>query len=145
MAWKCSIIVLERCGLSFNSGAGPLLENHDWNLQLGAVTDVWIEAERGYARAKFSRSAHAEEVFQDVKDGIRSSISLAFIVHEMKLVKNSDKGPDEFLVTDYEPIELSLVSVPADYTVGVDRDGRKDFAVRILESGKRPMKTAADG
>ena len=64
--------------------------------------------------------ARAEEVFQDVIDGIRRNVSVGYLIHEAQLVNTKD-GLETYRVTDWEPFEVSIVSVPADPTVGVGR------------------------
>ena len=100
---------------------GSLLLNHDWDDQVGVVESVRIDADRkGRAVVRFGRSAHAEEIFQDVKDGIRKHVSVGYRVLGAKLKETRDDN-DVYLITDWEPYEISLVSVPADITVGVGR------------------------
>ena len=103
------------------SGAN-LLMDHDSRDVVGVVESVEIGADR-VARAvvRFGRSARAEEVWQDVRDGIRRNVSFGYIVHKAVLVETGSDGPDTYRVTDYEPFEISLVSVPADASVGVGR------------------------
>jgi hypothetical protein len=55
-----------------------------------------------------------------VDDGILVNVSTGYRVHEMVLEKQSDSG-DTYRVTDWEPLEASLVGIPADPTVGVGR------------------------
>lgn len=100
----------------------PFLADHNTKDQIGVVEDVRLDSD-GVARAKvrFSRSARGEEIFQDVLDGIRSKISVGYIIHDYKSVESRD-GEEVFRVTDWEPYEISVVSVPADDTVGVGRE-----------------------
>lgn len=98
-----------------------LLCDHDTRDVVAVVESVEIGSDK-VARAvvRFGRSVRAEEVFRDVVDGIRVNVSVGYIVHEAILDGTKD-GYDTYRVTDWEPFELSLVSVPADATVGVGR------------------------
>lgn len=102
------------------SGAN-LLCDHNTRDVVGVVESVEIGADR-VARAvvRFGKSARAEEVWQDVKDGIRRNVSVGYLIHKAQLVESVD-GLDTYRITDWEPLEVSLVSVPADATVGVGR------------------------
>ncbi len=102
------------------SGAN-LLCDHDMTDVVGVVESVEIGVDR-VARAvvRFGRSARAEEVWQDVKDGIRRNVSVGYMIHQATLVETRD-GLETYRVTDWEPFEISLVSVPADASVGVGR------------------------
>ena len=55
-----------------------------------------------------------------MRDGIRRNVSFGYMIHKAVLVETAD-GVDTYRVTDFEPFEISLVSVPADATVGVGR------------------------
>jgi HK97 family phage major capsid protein/HK97 family phage prohead protease len=102
------------------SGAN-LLCDHDARDVVGVVESVEIGADR-VARAvvRFGKSARAEEVWQDVRDGIRRNVSVGYLIHKAQLVETKD-GVETYRVTDWEPFEVSMVSVPADATVGVGR------------------------
>jgi len=104
-----------------NNGAALLL-NHDRDQQPGVVESAEIgKDKRGKAIVRFGNSSLAEEIFRDVKEGIRRLVSFAYRVHEMVLEKESDNG-DLYRVTDWEPLEISIVSVPADPSVGIGRE-----------------------
>lgn len=98
-----------------------LLVDHDSRDVVGVIESVEIGADK-IARAvvRFGKSARAEEVWQDVRDGIRRNVSVGYMIHKAQLVEERD-GVETFRVTDWEPFEVSLVSVPADPTVGVGR------------------------
>ncbi|MGO4521123.1 phage major capsid protein [Dyella sp. 2RAF44] len=101
---------------------GALLMDHNWRDQIGVVENAWIDPsdKRGRAVVRFGKSARAEEIFQDVIDEIRTKISVGYNVHAIKLVE--ERGDtDVYRVTDWEPLEISFVSVPADTSVGVGR------------------------
>jgi hypothetical protein len=115
----------------FKQQAVPFLLNHKWDDQIGTVTDYGIRGSKAFAQVKVSRSKEGEEILQDIVDGIRSNISVGYIVHEMKEVEKSANTMAEawddksvFLITKWEPLEISLVSVPADATVGIGRSAR---------------------
>lgn len=102
------------------SGAN-LLCDHDTKDVVGVVESVEIGADRvGRAVVRFGKSARAEEVWQDVRDGIRRNVSVGYMIHKAQLVETKD-GLETYRVTDWEPFEVSLVSVPADASVGVGR------------------------
>ena len=106
--------------LRLKSGA-PLLVGHDTADQVGVVEDYEISPDKKLRiLARFGRSARAEEIWQDVLDGIRRNTSVGYIIHDLVLVK-SEEGVNTYRVTDWEPLEGSLVPVPADPTVGAGR------------------------
>ena len=97
--------------------SAPLLFNHDPDKVIGVVERAWIDGEkrRGYATVKFSRNAFAQEVLADVKDGVLRNVSFGYQINEM------EQRGDNFVATSWEPYEVSVVSIPADPTVGVGR------------------------
>lgn len=108
----------------------PLLVGHDTRDQVGVVEDFEITSEKKLRlKARFSRSARAEEIFRDVVDGIRKNTSVGYIIHDLILVKQED-GVSTYRVTDWEPYEGSLVPIPADPTVGVGRAAEPPMAPR---------------
>ncbi len=101
------------------SGRAPLLLDHDMEKQIGVIESVELSADRKLrARVRFGRSALAEEVYQDVVDGIRANVSVGYRVNKME---RSASGKDEYLVRSWSPLEVSVVSIPADPSVGVGR------------------------
>ncbi|MEN9317314.1 MAG: hypothetical protein RIS35_3707 [Pseudomonadota bacterium] len=109
--------------LSFiNSGRAPLLMDHDPSDQIGVVEEVSIGPDRvARARVRFGRSGDAEEVFQDVVDGIRSNVSVGYVIHEIEAAGVSEMGREVYRVRRWMPLEVSMVSIPADVSVGVGR------------------------
>lgn len=103
------------------SGA-PLLVGHDTADQVGVVENFEIASDRKLrVLARFGKSARAEEIWQDVLDDIRRNTSVGYLIHDLVLEK-SEEGVNTYRVTDWEPLEGSLVAVPADPSVGVGRD-----------------------
>lgn len=112
---------------------GPLLMDHDSRDHVGVIESVQIGADRiCRAVVRFGKSARAEEVFQDVLDGIRRNVSVGYMIHEAKLVETSE-DKDVYRVTDWEPFEVSIVSVPADASVGVGRSADEESPVEVIE------------
>lgn len=110
------------------NNAGALLMDHNTKDQIGVVEKTWIDTATRKARAlvRFGKSARASEILQDVIDGIRKNVSVSYSIQRMKLMKSekidgTNETVDTYRVTDWEPLEISLVSVPADVTVGVGR------------------------
>lgn len=99
----------------------PLLWNHNTDEIIGVVERVWLDGNKLRAAVRFSMNEDGEEKFRDVTDGIIRNVSIGYMVHEMVLEGRSDESGDTYQVVDWEPYEISLVSVPADETVGVGR------------------------
>jgi len=107
----------EAVDLARLSDGAPLLFNHDPARVIGVVERAWIDGKkkRGYVAVKFSRNAFAQEVLADVKDGVLRNVSVGYQIADME-----QRGED-FVATRWSPYEVSVVSIPADPTVGVGR------------------------
>lgn len=108
--------------LSFlNSGNAPLLDSHNRHdglkAQIGVILRAWLEKKRIYIEVRFSRKDSAQDIKQDVIDGIVKNVSVGYTV-----VKNEPVDIEgNYRVIRWQPTEASFVSVPADTTVGVGR------------------------
>lgn len=124
------------------SSGGPLLMDHDARDHVGVIESVRIDADRvGRAVVRFGRSQRAEEIFQDVKDGIRRNVSVGYTIHRATLVEMRE-DQEIYRVTDWEPHEVSLVSVPADTSVGVGRAMEDPRTVEQDEQAETPKPQA---
>jgi HK97 family phage major capsid protein/HK97 family phage prohead protease len=102
-----------------NDGA-PLLYNHDTNQLIGVIERAWLEGGRGYVTARFSQNDLAQQVMGDVADNVLRNVSFGYRV--MNMVSDGAEGTDAtFTATRWAPYEVSLVTIPADPTVGIGR------------------------
>ncbi|MCM0018425.1 MAG: phage major capsid protein [Tagaea sp.] len=132
------------CDLDWmKSGRAPALVDHDPTDQVGVVVEASLDADRaGRAVVRFGKSARAEEIFNDVMDGIRTNISVGYEIHELLLVKEGDDLAT-YRATKWTPLELSFVSIPADRTVGVGRsaDGESEPKPVPVKAGRQKEPT----
>lgn len=99
----------------------PLLLNHSTYEQVGRITGLRVDDDRRLrGKLRFSRSTLGQEVQQDVVDGIRIEASIGYQIKQTTETEEEGKIP-EVRATRWMPMEGSLVPVPADATVGVDR------------------------
>jgi HK97 family phage major capsid protein len=106
--------------LSFmNSGRAPLLLDHDPSKQIGVIESVSLDGSARKLRAtvRFGKSELASEVYGDVADQIRGNVSIGYSIS--KMVKEADGKT--YRATAWRPVEASIVSIPADTSVGVGR------------------------
>ena len=98
----------------------PLLINHQQEPVIGVVERANIDSDKvGRAIVRFGKSRMADEIFEDVKDGIRSQVSVGYRIHEME--KDNSSEESLYRAVDWEPYEVSIVSIAADQSVGVGR------------------------
>jgi HK97 family phage major capsid protein/HK97 family phage prohead protease len=122
------------------NNSAPLLFNHNRDEVIGVVEFAKVENSRGIAVVRFGNSEKAKEVFSDVVDGIMKNVSVGYQIDEMKLEGEKD-GVETYRVTGWQPFEISIVSIPADNTVGVGRstEGLKECEVKILNQKKEAI------
>ena len=128
--------------LSFaRSGTMPLLLDHDPRQQIGVVEDVSLDgsARRLRATVRFGRNGLAKEVFDDVVDGIRSNISVGYHVNSMV-----EDSANSYRVDNWLPMEVSVVSIPADRTVGVGRSAIEAPPAKPKTETRNEVKTMTD-
>lgn len=123
-----------------NDGA-PLLFNHNMDEIIGVVERAWIgDDKRGHAKVRFAKTARAEEVLSMVNDGILRNVSFGYRINEMTESVKDKKSV--YTATRWEPFEVSMVTVPADHTVGVGRaegsDERDVLVHRMSEESAQP-------
>lgn len=117
--------------LSRLNQVGVLLFNHDTDVVLGKVIRAWVENGRGMAEVEFDTDDDAEKIFGKVKSGTLKTTSVRYSVDAWEEVAAGKQSADgRFtgpcqIARRWTPLEVSIVSVPADATVGVGRsDGQ---------------------
>lgn len=116
----------------FNNGLGTVLFNHDRDAVVGHIEKVWLEENRGKALVRFDTDEQSETIFQKVQSGTLQGVSVGYAINRYEVLEDEDtkstngrfNGP-AYVVTDWEPLEISIVSVPADPTVGVGRSAEE--------------------
>ena len=97
----------------FTGGKAPVLWNHNPDELIGTVERSYLEGKKLKADIRFSSSEKAQQIKRDVENGIIKNASIGYTVDA---VEEDDQG--QLIVTRFTPIELSLVAVPADPSIG---------------------------
>ena len=107
---------------------GVLLFNHDRNRVIGKVNRAWIEDLRGMAEVEFDSDEDADLIYQKVKSGTLKTTSVGYQIDSWEeVMPNKQSADGRFtgpadIARKWTPYEISIVSVPADPTVGVGRE-----------------------
>lgn len=104
------------------SGNAPVLNDHDrWgglDSVLGVVSSASLDSasNTGEAQLRFSSRDAVQPYFQDVQDGILRNVSFGYRTYQYDMIPPGQEGNDQWIyrATDWEPYEISLVSIPAD-------------------------------
>lgn len=118
LSHKSGAVMLERLNKT-----GCLLYNHNRDKVIGKVIKASVKNRRGIATVQFDDDDESLIYYNKVKNGTLRNVSVGYIVHEQQ---RTATGKDEtmhvtYTATKWEPIEISIVSVPADISVGVGR------------------------
>lgn len=128
---------------------GCVLFNHNRNIVVAKVEKAWIESNRGKAKIRFDEDDESEKIYQKVKSGTLRGVSTGYCVSNWETVQQGKKSLDgRFkgpcnIAKRWMPYEISIVSIPADATVGIGRsmdevNGRTfDYYSRQLQINKR--------
>jgi HK97 family phage major capsid protein/HK97 family phage prohead protease len=121
--WGVEILRIDENTIDFQrlNNSAPLLFNHDPDVVIGVVEKAWIEEGKAKAKVRFGNSSKAKEVWEDVRDGIMKNVSVGYQIKDMQLVEKREDN-EVYEVTKWLPLEISIVSIPADNTVGVGRN-----------------------
>ena len=109
------------------SEIGCVLYNHNRDKVIGKVLSVQVSNGRGEAEIEFDDDAESEIIFKKVQSGTLKGVSVGYMVEVWEDVAANKKSSDGrftgpcSVATRWTPYEISIVSVPADPTVGVGR------------------------
>ncbi len=107
---------------------GCVLFNHKRDQVIGQVLKAWNENARGIARIRFDEDEASDVIYKKVQSGTLKGVSVGYLVDSWEEVMPGKKSADgRFLgpceiAKKWVPYEISIVSVPADPTVGVGRE-----------------------
>lgn len=106
--------------LSTLNAAAPLLWNHNRDQMIGVVEKAWVEGKRGYVQVRFGASPLAVQMRADVDAKVIRNVSVGYRI--LSITERQPKsGRAVITATSWRPYEVSLVSVPADPSVGLGR------------------------
>lgn len=123
----------------------PLLADHsayDIDDVHGVVERAWVQNGEGRALVRFASDAETETIWQKVKEGVLRNVSVGYMVHAYQEIKD---GARRILrAIDWEPMEISLVAVPADYRAQVRSKSAEQVQCIIHRSHEDIMTTEAN-
>lgn len=119
-----------------SGGAAPLLFNHDWNDPVGMIDAGRIKDGRLLVDAHLFDTPRAKEVRAMMEGGLRN-VSIGYEIDAMDEVARG-----KFVATSWTPLEVSIVTVPADPSVGIGRSNDSPKPVRVTRSETAPAETS---
>lgn len=105
--------------------SAPVLDNHGaYSLknQIGVVVRAWVAGNECRALLRFSEREDIAGIIKDIMDGIIRNVSVGYRVYTYEQNEQPQDEVPTYRALDWEPMEISMVPVPADYTAGVRGD-----------------------
>lgn len=124
---------------------GVLLYNHNRDAVIGKIERAWLENSRGEAEVTFDTDEDSEKIFKKVEGGTLKGVSVGYLVESWEEVMPNKQSADGkytgpcSIARKWAPYEISIVSVPADPTVGVGRSAEGGVDTAIYETKKRQL------
>ncbi|MDE7246255.1 MAG: HK97 family phage prohead protease, partial [Lachnospiraceae bacterium] len=119
---------------------GCVLFNHNRDAVIGKVIRAWIKDGRGLAEIEIDSDEESEKIYQKIKSGTLKGVSVGYAVYVWEDVAANKKSSDgrfdgaASIAKRWEVYEISIVSVPADPTVGVGREkGNNEQTIQQFE------------
>lgn len=107
----------EAVNLERASDGLPMLFQHHADQPIGIVENVRLDNGQLRGQLRFSNNPKAQEIFDDVRGGFLRNLSIGYSVDRFEETADSD----DVRVTGWTLLEASVVTVPADASVGINR------------------------
>ncbi|QAY95103.1 hypothetical protein CWB41_04645 [Methylovirgula ligni] len=118
-----------------NSGA-PFLGVHksdslDDVIGVVVAGSARIEDGKGLATIKLSSAAGDSDTISKIREGVIKNISVGYLIHSSTRIEGENGEPDVVEISDWEPLEVSAVPIPADAGAQIRSAGRKRPSQRL--------------
>lgn len=102
------------------SGKAPFTKDHQRGIDnvIGAIDAAGLSNGEGIATVRFDDDEESQRYFGKIKRGFLKNTSVYFRVHEWEVTQREDAA-DIYLATDWEPLAVGLVDIPADHTAEI--------------------------
>lgn len=115
----------------------PLLQNHN-NQSLddviGKVEMVRLANGIGTATIRFASDEISDRTFTKIREGILDSVSVGYRITEMKEVSSRSDEIPRYMATKWQPLELSVVGLPADPNAKIRTEQNEPNEVQITRA-----------
>ncbi|MCK8501743.1 prohead protease/major capsid protein fusion protein [Myxococcus fulvus] len=129
------------------SGRAPvLLQHNSWDpdAHQGVVVSAKLEKSQGTAVLRFlTGDVDADKTWNKIRQGVLTTVSVGYDVHKMEKIEDGDETIPVYRATDWEPYEISPVSLPADPDAVIrsaDDKKSRTHACEIITRGEPPQK-----
>lgn len=120
--------------LSRLNSIGCVLFNHRADKVIGKVMKAYLDTTENRCKAeiRFDEDEESEVIYQKVLNKTLQGVSVGYQVTDWETIKNNETSQDGkykgecYVARKWQPYEISIVSIPADATVGVGRSAEDD-------------------
>ncbi len=114
-----------------NDGA-PLLIGHNPENWPGTIERAWVESDKVCrAVVRCADDEDGKKIYRRAKTGIIRKVSVGYRINDLVLAEQKSEGLDTFRATRWTGHEISLVSIPADNSVGVGRSKERVISTQL--------------
>jgi HK97 family phage major capsid protein len=114
-----------------------LLFNHDTDQPHGRLENLKPKSGKLTAKMRFFSTADSQNLKTKVDEGMRE-MSIGYSIQTYEYTPGAGGAADSYRATSWTPLEASIVSVPADYSVGVGRAQSDDVKYPVLVRNTSP-------
>lgn len=93
----------------------PLLAHHQHDKPVGRIEQIRLDGGKLRGMIRFGASELAREIAADVENGVLTDLSVGYRIHK------TEQTDDGYRITRWEPLEASIVAIPADPGAGLRR------------------------
>ena len=109
---------------SLNNKAPLLIDHNSGSVRniVGVIEQgsAIVSNNQGFASVRFGTDPESENIFQKVRDGLISKVSVGYSIDKIERIRTQNKNDyDTIMVRSWTPHEISLVVFPADSKAGV--------------------------
>jgi hypothetical protein len=126
------------------SGRAPvLLQHNSWNpdAHQGVIERATIAKGEGRATLRFLKDDEdADKTWNKIRQGVLTSVSVGYDVHKMEKIEGGDETIPVYRAVDWEPYEISPVSMPADIGAHARSAPERRTVCEIITRGAEPQK-----
>ncbi|MBT9097512.1 HK97 family phage prohead protease [Methylovulum psychrotolerans] len=87
---------------------------------------------------RFSDNEDVQPIYNNVKKGILRNISVGYVINTLKESPETRDGLTVYIATDWTPMEISIVPIPADIGAQI-RSADQRYPVTIINQETKPM------
>ena len=140
-AYKEILVISEEAvDLHRLNGGASLLWGHDTDDLIGVVDNAYIVENKLFVKVRFSKNdKRADRIWKDILDGLIKNVSVGYAVEHF-IEKEVDNELVRY-VDRWMPYEVSIVSVPADETVGIRSMKKKTTREAMKPENPEKMET----